>query len=337
MTDTYWSDQFTEITKIIQASVNGILSMVLLMYAGTVQSSFTVLDCVSRENSAYLRIDMEAECSQTNDKYRNLFAVSSLSWVLYGIVVPLGILILLHSSWSKSVAFTHPASFKYMFKSLIGQYGSKTPSWEAVQLLKKFIQFGVPALSRQPLVQTLMSVFLTTIYETLVIAFQPKLLISMNEYESVQNTLVISILMAGLLLDSTMEGKPILSEPTQVFLGYTILAGFFFTTYKLVRSYAEAALMEATIQYRDKLESQWLTTLREVFASSIKQSLHGMICLLMILRHDIIIKNDLQRNMTKQTSVLETVCKKCISARTHVFVCIWRIEVLFVLALAHLC
>jgi len=333
---TIATDQFIEITKIIQASVNGIMSMVLLMYAGTVQSSFTVLDCVSRENSAYLRIDMETECSQTNDKYRNLFAVSSLSWVLYGIVVPLGILILLHSSWSKSVAFTHPASFKYMFKSLIGQYGSKTPSWEAVQLLKKFIQFGVPALSRQPLVQTLMSVFLATIYETLVLVFQPNLLISMNEYESVQNTLVISILMAGLLLDSTMEGKPILSEPTQVFLGYTILAGFFFTTYKLVRSYAEAALMEA-ILYRDKLESQWLTTLREVFASSIKQSLHGMISLLMILRHDVIIKNELQGNMTKQNSILETVCKKSVSARTHVFVCIWRIEVLFVLALAHLC
>jgi len=90
-------------------------------------------------------------------------------------------------------------------------------------------------------------------------------------------------------------------------LGYTILAGFFFTTYKLVRSYAEAALMEA-ILYRDKLESQWLMTLREVFASSIKQSLHGMISLLMILRHDVIIKNELQGNMTKQNSILETVC-----------------------------
>jgi hypothetical protein len=232
--------------------------------------------------------------------------VSSLSWVLYGAVIPMGILILLHSSWSKFIAFSHPASFKFMFKCLIGQYGSKTSSWEAVQLLKKFIQFGVPALSRQPLVQTLMSVFLATIYETLVLVFQPNLLVSMNEYESVQNTLILAILMAGLLLDAKIDGKPLLSEPTQTFLGYIIVTAFFITTYKLIRSYAEAALMEA-ILYRDKLESQWLTTLREVFSSSIRQSLHGMISILMILRHDVIIKNELQQNMTKQNRILETV------------------------------
>jgi hypothetical protein len=50
-----------------------------------------------------------------------------------------------------------------------------------------------------------------------------------------------------------------------------------------------------------------LTTLREVFSSSIRQSLHGMISILMILRHDVIIKNELQQNMTKQNRILETV------------------------------
>jgi len=185
-------DQFAEVTKIIQATVNGILSMILLMYAGTVQASFVVLDCVSREGSAYLRIDMETECTQTNDKYRGLFAVSSLSWILYGAVVPSGLLIFLHSSWSKFVAFSHPAAFNYMFKSLIGQYGRETPSWEVIQLLKKFMQFGIPALSRQSLAQALIGVFLGTIYETLVLSFQPYLLMAMNKYESVQNTLILS-------------------------------------------------------------------------------------------------------------------------------------------------
>jgi hypothetical protein len=299
-------DQFSEITKIIQASVNGIFSMILLMFAGTVQASFTVLDCVPREGSSYLRIDMEEECVQTSDKYRSLFAVSSLSWVLYGAVIPMGILILLHSSWSKFIAFSHPASFKFMFECLIGQYGSKTSSWEAVQLLRQFIQFGVPALSRQPLVQTLISIFLATIHETLVLVFQPNLLVSMNEYESVQNTLVLAILMAGLLLDAKIDGKPLLSEPTQTVLGYIIVTAFFSTAYQLIRSYAEAAMMEA-ILYKDQLESQWLTTLREVFSSSIRQSLHGMISILMILRHDVIIKNELLQNMTKQNRILETV------------------------------
>ena len=306
MTDTFWSDQFTEITKIFQASVNGILSMVLLMYAGTVQASFTVLDCVEREDSAYLRIDMETECVLTNGKYLSLFAVSSLSWALYGFVVPSGILILLHSSWSKFIAFSHPTSFKYMFKSLIGHYGSDMPSWEAIQLFKKFMQFGIPALTRQPLARTLMSVLLATIYETLALVFQPFLLVLMNEYESVQNTLILVILMAGLLLDATIDGKPLLSEPIQMYLGYVVVIAFLFTAYKLFRAYAEAALMEA-ILYRDTLESRWLTTLREVFASSIKQSLHGMISMLMILRHDVIIKNELHQNMTKQNRILETV------------------------------
>jgi hypothetical protein len=309
-------DQFTEVSKLIQASVNGILSMVLLMYAGTVQASFTVLDCVLRENSSYLRIDMETECTQTNSKFRSLFAVSLLSWMLYGVVVPSGILIILHSSWSKFIAFSHPASFKYMFKSLIGQYGSETQSWEAVQLLKKFIQFAIPALSRQPLAQTLMSVLLATCYETLVLVFQPNLIASMNEFESVQNTLVLAILMAGLLFDAKVDGKSLLSEQTQTFLGYMIAAAFMLTIYKLIRSYAEAAMMEA-ILYRKKVESRWLTTLREVFSSSIKQSLHGMISMLMILRHDVIIKNELQQNMTKQNSMLETV-RKIISLMHYV-------------------
>jgi hypothetical protein len=296
--------------------VNGIFSMILLMYAGTVQASFTVLDCVSREGTSYLRIDMEAECVQTNDKYRSLFGVSSLSWVLYGAVVPFGILVLLHSSWSKFIAFSHPASFKFMFKSLIGQYGSKTPSWEAVQLLKKFIQFSVPALSRQPLVQTLISVVLATIYETLVLAFEPNLLISMNEYESVQNTLVLAILMASLLLDAKMEGTQLLSETTQLYLGYVIFAAFVFTIFKLLRTYAEAALMEAIV-HRDKLESQWLTTLGEIFSSSIKQSLHGMISMLMLLRHDFIIKTELQQNVNKQNSILDMVSYHVLSVSSY--------------------
>jgi hypothetical protein len=128
----------------------------------------------------------------------------------------------------------------------------------------------------------------------------------MNEYESVQNTLILVILMAGLLLDATIDGKPLLSEPIQMYLGYVVVIAFLFTAYKLFRAYAEAALMEA-ILYRDTLESRWLTTLREVFASSIKQSLHGMISMLMILRHDVIIKNELHQNMTKQNRILETV------------------------------
>jgi len=294
------------VTKIIQATVNGILSMILLMYAGTVQASFVVLDCVSREGSAYLRIDMETECSQTNDKYRGLFAVSALSWILYGVVVPFGLLILLHSSWSKFVAFSHPASFNYMFKSLIGQYGRETPSWEVIQLLKKFIQFGVPALSRQTLAQALIGVFLGTVYETLVLSFQPYLFIAMNKYESVQNTLILVILMSGLLLDARVEGKALLSEQTQSILGYVIVVAFLFTSYKLVKTYAEAVMMEA-ILYRDSLESRWLSTLREIFSSSIQQSLNGLFSIFMILRHDLIIKNELQQNINKQNSVLETV------------------------------
>jgi hypothetical protein len=290
----------------MQASVNGIFSMVLLMYAGTVQASFTVLDCVVREDSAFLRIDMETECSLENSKYRSLFAVSSLSWVIYGAAFPLGILILLHSSWSKFVAFCHPSSFKYMFKSLVGQYGSDMSSWEAVQLFKKFMQFGIPALSRQPLARTLMSVLLATIYEILALVSQPFLLVVMNEYESVQNTLILAILLVGFLLDATIDSKPLLSDSSQLYLGYIVVIGFLFTAYKLVRTYTEAALMEAII-FRGKLESRWLTTLREVFASSIKQSLHGMISMLMILRHDMIIKNELHQNMTKQNRILEKV------------------------------
>ncbi len=286
--------------------MNGIFTMVLLMYAGTVQASFTVLDCVAREDSAYLRIDMETECILANNKYRSLFAVSSLSWILYGAAIPVGILLLLHSSWSKVVAFCHPSSFKFMFKSLVGQYRSDMPSWEAVQLFKRFMQFGIPALSRQPLARTLMSVLLATIYEILALVFQPYLLVMMNEYESVQNTLILGILLTGLLLDATNEGKPLLSESTQIYLGYIVVIGFLFTAIKLVRTFAEAALMEA-ILFRDRLESRWLSTLREVFASSIKQSLHGMISMLMILRHDVIVKKELHQNMTKQNSILETV------------------------------
>ncbi len=292
--------------KIIQAAVNGIFSMALLMFGGTVQASFTVLDCVARDDSSYLRIDMETECSLESSKYRSLFVVSLLSWVLYGAAFPLGILILLHSSWSKFVAFCHPSSFKFMFKSLVGQYGSDLHSWEAVQLFKKFIQFAIPAIAQQPLARTLMSVLLATLYEILALVFQPYLHVLMNEYESVQNTLILAILLAGLLLDATIEGKPLLSESTQMYLGYMVVIGFLLTACKLVRTYAEAALMEA-ILFRGKLESRWLTTLRELFASSIKQSLHGMISMLMILRHDVIVKNELHQNMTKQNSILETV------------------------------
>jgi hypothetical protein len=301
-----WSDQFTEVIKLIQASVNSVLSMLLLMYAGTVQASFTVLDCVPREDSTYLRIDMETECAQTNLKYRSLFVVSSISWVLYGLVVPSGIFILLHSSWSKFIAFSHPASFKYMFKSLIGQYSSETPSWEAVQLLKKFLQFSIPAMSSQPLAQNLMGVLLATMYETLLLKFKPNLLSTMNEYESVQNSLVLAILMAGLLLDAKLDGNSLLSETTQLILGYIVVIAFFFTSYKLLRSYAEAALMEELL-FRDTLESRWLTTLREIFSTSINQSLHGMISVLMILRHDMNIRNELQQNMSKQSDILEMV------------------------------
>ena len=280
--------------------------MILLMYAGAVQASFVVLDCVPREGSSYLRIDMETECTQTNDKYRGLFAVSSLSWILYGAVVPSGLLILLHSSWSKFVAFSHPAAFNYMFKSLIGQYGRETPSWEVIQLLKMFIQFSVPAFSRQSLAQALMGVCLGTIYETLVLSFQPFLSLAMNKLESVQNTLILAILMAGLLLDARFEGKALLSEQAQSFLGYVIVVAFLFTSYKLVKTYAEAAMMEAVL-HRNSLESRWLSTLRDIFASSIQQSLNGLFTVFMILRHDLIIKNELQQSIKKQNSTLEMV------------------------------
>jgi hypothetical protein len=59
--------------------------------------------------------------------------------------------------------------------------------------------------------------------------------------------------------------------------------------------------------FRDTLESRWLTTLREIFSTSINQSLHGMISVLMILRHDMNIRNELQQNMSKQSDILEMV------------------------------
>jgi hypothetical protein len=198
---------------------------------------------------------------------------------------------------------------------LIGQYGRETPSWEVIQLLKKFIQFGVPALSRQTLAQALIGVFLGTVYETLVLSFQPYLFIAMNKYESVQNTLILVILMSGLLLDARVEGKALLSEQTQSILGYVIVVAFLFTAYKLVKTYAEAVMMEA-ILYRDSLESRWLSTLREIFSSSIQQSLNGLFSIFMILRHDLIIKNELQQNINKQNSVLETV------RQFQMFICI---------------
>ena len=72
------------------------------------------------------------------------------------------------------------------------------------------------------------------------------------------------------------------------------------------KTHADAILMEA-ILYRDALESRWLSTLREIFSSSIQHSLNGLFSVFMILRHDVVVRNELQQNINKQNSILETV------------------------------
>ena len=82
---------------------SGIFSVLVLFFVGSLTASIGALICESRDDSVYLVQDPTVECDYSSTRYRAMVLIAVAALVFYVAVVPVFLVVLLRSKWSRDM------------------------------------------------------------------------------------------------------------------------------------------------------------------------------------------------------------------------------------------
>jgi hypothetical protein len=192
---------------------SGVFSILVLFFVGSLTSSIGALLCEARDDAMYLVQDPTIECNYESARYISLVAMAVFALCLYVVVVPIFLVILLRSEWSKDMRTGDRSGYDALFGFLTSRYSLACYMWESVMFVYKGFGVLIPAVySGNPLQQCVGMMFVSLFYVVLLFRFSPFANSLMNAVEKSASFSVFLMYFVGVIFVCEIDGSPILDK-----------------------------------------------------------------------------------------------------------------------------
>ena len=196
--------------------VSSAMSIFLFTFQGNMEAALSTFDC----SDGFLRKSPTVRCDVSDPMYVRMLAISGIGFIVYTVVLPVGVMLTLRSRWARDVFIHDNLAYNQLVGFLTSVYRKEHSLWELVSCLRKVVLISIPMLiSKHPVVQSL-SVFITMlIYSFFVLYFKPMQSIYLNKLEVLGCISVLVGAFTSVFFVVEYEGQLLLSGSEKDFVG----------------------------------------------------------------------------------------------------------------------
>jgi len=202
---------FVRIVRSGRRFASGVFSILVFTFVGTLTSALSVWVCEERDGVMFLSQEANVECSLNSPEYKQLFSIAIFGLILYGLILPLSILLLLRSKWCKQMMTYDLSGFDALFGFLTSRYSAQFYMWEVVIFFQKTASVLIPTYNSDSAVQqSILMLFVSMVYLFLILKYSPFANSMMNFIEKLSNINIFLMYFCALLFIAEVDGEPII-------------------------------------------------------------------------------------------------------------------------------
>jgi hypothetical protein len=153
-----------------------------------------------------------------------MVAIAVTALFLYVFVVPVFLVILLSSQWSRDMRTGDRNGYDALFGFLTSRYNLACYMWESVMFVYKGLCVMVPALySRSPITQSVSMMFVSLAYVMLLFKYSPFANSLMNAVEKSAALSVFLMYFIAVMFVCEVDGKPILDKTQKAVVAFFLI------------------------------------------------------------------------------------------------------------------
>jgi len=203
---------------------SGIFSILVLFFVGSLTASIGALICEPRDDSVYLVEDPTVECDYSSARYKTMVAIAVTALFLYVFVVPVFLVILLRSQWSRDMRTGDRNGYDALFGFLTSRYNLACYMWESVMFVYKGLCVMIPAVySRSPITQSVSMMFVSLANVMLLFKYSPFANSLMNAVEKSAALSIFLMYFVAVMFVCEVDGKPILDKTQKAVVAFFLM------------------------------------------------------------------------------------------------------------------
>jgi tetratricopeptide (TPR) repeat protein len=249
---------------------SGVFSILIFSFVGTLTAALSATLCTDSDGGLYLRNEPTIECVFESAKYRNLFLMSMSAIFVYGIFMPVLVLILLRSSWSQMMRIHDRNGYDALFGFLTSRYTRHCYLWEVIVFVNKALSVIIPAYNYgHAFKQSVGMMSASLFYTVLLFRFTPFANKIMNLVSITSNTVIFFMYFCAVLFLTEFDNEPVFDSFQKSIVAACMTTVSLIAIILLVLS----AFYESTFLmmfHQDVLVSKWILCLESALGDSIK-------------------------------------------------------------------
>jgi len=229
-------NEFERSIKRVRLLLSSAMSIFFFTFQGNMEAALSSFDC----NDGFLRNNPAVKCNFDDSTYVRMLVISASGILIYCIVLPVCVILVLRSRWSREVFLHDNAAYSLLVGFLTSLYQKDYRLWELVSCCLKIVLITIPMLiTKNPIVQGLAVFVAMLLYMSVVLYLKPMQSIYLNKLEVLSCISVLVGAFASVFFVAEYNGKLLLSGRAKDFVGLMfviICAGSFLMSMKFIYS-----------------------------------------------------------------------------------------------------
>jgi hypothetical protein len=253
--------EYEKMANSIRRLMSAVFAVFIVTFTGVLGVAFSVFNCVKYGDKMVLVLNPEMVCDLADKTYFQLYIVSGISIIAYGLVYPFSQYVLMSSRWCRNMFYQERSGWEMCFGFLVNQYNPENYQWEVVQLIRKAVPLVASVLFTSAIEQTVVGLIIALAYFGSLLAKQPYSNRSLNTLETAQSTVSLLFVFSALLyVIEDEEGQKLLDSTGIYWLSlFNILSVFGVIIWNIASGMTEFRFYSR--MHKDKNVSLWLQAL----------------------------------------------------------------------------
>jgi hypothetical protein len=262
---------FSNAAQTMRLLFSSALSVFVFTFQGVMETILSTWDCKNINDRKFLRYRPDIECSSArNELYSHMVFISCTALVLYTVVLPLCVVLVVRSRWSREMYAFNFNTYDQLFGFITSQYTSTYVSWEAVNCLRKMLLVAIPlVLTSSPIIQSIFNILLFAGYSMVILAYKPMVSSFLNTIEVLNSCNIIITSFAAIMFTVQYQNVHVLQGDSRDYVGVLLvvfITSIFLLSIRLI--YVEFFRMYAL--HHNTYLSRWLCAILSRAGSSIR-------------------------------------------------------------------
>jgi hypothetical protein len=250
--------EYEKMANSIRRLMSAIFAVFIVTFTGVLGVAFSVFNCVKYGDDLVLVLNPDMKCDFSDPTYLQLYTLSGISIIAYGVGYPMLQFVLMRSKWCRSMYYQERAGWEMCFGFIVNQYNPKNYQWEVVQLIRKAVPLAASVLFTSAIEQTVVGLIIALIYFGSLLARRPYSNKSLNMLETAQSCVGLMFVFSALLyVIEDEEGKALLNATGIYWLSlFNVFSVFGVVLWNIVSGVFEYRFY--FLMHQDKNISLWL-------------------------------------------------------------------------------